>query len=150
MEEKEKEIAELLRQSIEGLGYLLYSLRLSGGTLYVQVDHKQPIGLEEIVKVSEEVSALLDKADPIDGPYTLDVSSAGAEKRIELSALPEYAGSYVNLHLSTPYKGENVLEGTITRYEDGTIFLSYMDKARKMEAAIPLKDVDKARLAIKF
>ena len=56
----------------------------------------------------------------------------------------------MNLHLSTPYKGENVLEGTITRYEDGTLFLSYMDKARKMEAAIPLKDVDKARLAIKF
>lgn len=150
MEEKEKEIAELLQSRLEELGYLLYSVRLSGGTLYVQVDRKKPIGLDEIVKVSEEVSRLLDEADPIEGPYTLDLSSAGAEKRIEPSALPEYVGSYVNLHLSTPYKGENLLEGTIARYENGIIFLSYMDKAREREAAIPLKDVDKARLAIKF
>ena len=61
-----------------------------------------------------------------------------------------YLGKYVNLHLSHPYKGENILEGTLDKIEEGIVTLSYRAKGKLVEAAFPQKDIDKARLAIKF
>ncbi|MCR5348993.1 MAG: ribosome maturation factor RimP [Bacilli bacterium] len=153
MNEEERVIAEALNGPLGQEGYELLEVRLSGGknkTLSVVVDRPKPISLEDIVDVSGKVSDILDKLDPIKDPYTLDVSSAGAEKPIPLGRLPEYVGSYVNLHLSHPYKGENVLEGTLLALDEDTITLQVKDKARKRDIPLPRKDVDKARLAIEF
>ena len=152
--QEEKKVEELLSLPLAERGYELHSVRLSRGkketTLSVVVDRVEPISLQDIVDISELVSGLLDKADPISGAYVLDLSSLGAEKPIALEKLPLYVGSYVNLHLSHPYKGENVLEGTLKSVEEDTLHLEIKVKARKLEALIPLKDVDKARLAIEF
>lgn len=151
---EEKEIAELLKPLLEKKGYDLYSIRLAKGKetrLELVVDRPSPIGLDDIVALSEEVSAYLDEKDPIEEAYTLDLSSAGAEKEIDPSRLKEYLGKYVHLHLSHPYKGENILEGRLLECQsDGEIALEVKDKAKKKEARFPAKDVDKARLAIEF
>ena len=134
-------------------GYELYSVHYKPGknaTLQIIVDRVAPISLEEIVHVSELVSNALDENDPIQEPYTLDVSSLGAEKPIDPSRLGEYAGRYVNLHLSHPYKGENYVEGTLIQIKDGMVELQVKAKAKKLTIAFPAADVDKARLAIEF
>ena len=82
MSETERALVELLQPKINELGYDLYDLSFKGGSLLVVIDRKEPISLEEVVSVTEEVSAILDEADPIEGAYTLDLSSAGAEKRL--------------------------------------------------------------------
>ena len=154
MKEEENAIFLALSKPIEDLGYALLEVKLSGGknkTLSVVVDREEsPISLEDIVTVSERVGALLDELDPIKDPYTLDVSSAGAEKPIPLDALPHYVGRYVNLHLTHPYKGENILEGTLQSVDGETIVLAIKDKTARRDASFPAKDVDKARLAIEF
>ncbi len=148
--------SENARKILEGplneKGYDLYELKFKPGkeaSLEVVVDRKEPIGLDEIVDLSGFLSELLDKDDPISVPYTLDVSSAGAEKRIDLAKLQDYVGSYVHLHLSHPYKGENILEGTLEKVEE-EVTLSYRVKTRLVQATFPRQDIDKARLAIKF
>ena len=91
-----------------------------------------------------------DKADPIAEPYTLDVSSLGSEKPIKLDRLEHYLHYHVNLHLSKPYEGQNILEGDLEDVTPSEIKLLVAEKTRKKEISFPRGDVDKARLAIKF
>lgn len=151
MKEEEKKIFDDLLPLVAELGYELKEVRFSGTkskTLSVVVDRVDPISLEDIVLVSEKVSAYLDEADPIKDAYTLDVSSLGAEKPIELPRLSEYVGRYVNLHLSHPFKGENVLEGTLLSCDEENLTLRIKDKSLRKDIDLPRKDVDRARLAI--
>jgi len=145
---------ELLSTFLEKEGYSLFKVDFNRngkeGTLSIVVDRDLPISLDDIVSISEKLSTYLDSVDPIDMPYTLDVSSLGVEKPIDLEKLPKFVGQYVNLHLSHPYKGENILEGTIEKIENEEVTLSFFVKGRKVLAAFPLNTVDKARLAIKF
>lgn len=150
-------IKRKIEERLNSLGYRLYSLKYlrdkKGNTLEIIVDRDENINLDDIVSVSDNLSTLLDEIDDKDEtPYTLDVSSLGAEKPIEISRLDKYVGKYVNLHLSHPYKGENILEGTISSYdkESNTITLTYKIKTRVVNATINISDIDRARLAIKF
>lgn len=150
----EEEVKKVLAAALIPLGYTLvsahYQIGPDGPTLAVVVDREAPISLDDIVKVSEPLSAALDEHDPISGPYTLDVSSLGAEKPIRLEDLEKYAGRYVNLHLSHPYKGENILEGTLQEVQTDELTLARNLKGRIQKIQLPRQDVDKARLAIKF
>lgn len=153
MKEEEKRILDALTDLLGPQGYEVVDVRLSGSkskTLSVVVDRVDPISLEDIVTVSQDVSKRLDEIDPIEGAYTLDVSSLGAEKPIALSALGNYVGRYVNLHLSHPYKGDNILEGTLVAVNDEEVTLSVKKKTAKSDVAFPRGDVDKARLAIEL
>ncbi len=145
----------LLAPVLQAMGYELYELNFvpEGRDMRLTVRIDKPgtrIGLDQIVEVSERLSKVLDDANLIEVNYVLDVSSAGAERRIDLQDLPKYVGSYVNLHLKNPYKGLNTLEGELTEVHDGTLILSYRDKTRTLKAEIRLDDVDRARRAIKF
>jgi ribosome maturation factor RimP len=151
--EEEKKISALLEPPLKEKGYDLVKAALSrskdGLKLEIVVDRLEPIGLEEIVEVSSFVSDVLDKNDPIEGAYTLDVSSAGAEKPIKLQNLASYVGKYVHLHLSRPFEGENILEGTLEELGEEAK-LAYFVKGRKKVACFKKEDIDEARLAIKF
>ncbi len=145
----------LIEPVLKSLGYELYELSCvpegRDMPLLVRIDKVGTrIGLDQIVSVSERLSEVLDKADIIDVNYVLDVSSAGAERRIDTVDLPRFVGSHVNLHLKNPYKGLNVLEGDLVEVNEGTLILSYRDKTRTLKAELRLDDVDRARLAIKF
>ena len=153
MESIEK-IKECLSEALSKEGYDLYEANLArdkdGLKLSIVVDRREPVSLDDIVKVSSLINPILDSLDPFDGPYTLDVSSLGAEKPLKTEKLGDYVGSYVNIHLSKPYKGSNTLEGTIEAVVQGNLTLSYFEKARKVKAEIAIANIDKARLAIKF
>lgn len=151
---EENRIRTLLEKPLGEIGYELVDVKLfrdkSGLTLSLTVDRDEPISLEDIVKVSDLVNPLLDEADPIQGAYTLDISSLGAEKPIKLDALEKYKGKFVNIHLSHPYEGKNILEGTLLEANADSLTLVVKEKAKKKEIKIERKYVDKARLAIEF
>lgn len=145
-------IKTLIEPVLSEKGYSLYDLKFRQGkeaTLEIVVDRLEPIGLDDIVSLSEALSTVLDEADPIGVAYTLDVSSAGAEKTIALEALPSYVGHYVHLHLTHPVKGENILEGTLLEVGE-TTKLERKEKTRKIVETFPTGDIDSARLAIEF
>ncbi len=153
MKEEEARIVSLLEGPLKELGYDLSEVRLSGNkdqTLSILVDRLEPISLEDIVAVSERISAILDAEDPIAGAYVLDVSSLGAEKPIALENLGQYEGRYVNLHLSHPFKGENILEGHLRKVTEETVLLTIKVKSKALEVLLPREHVDKARLAIEL
>lgn len=152
--EVEKTIRNLLEEEISKLGYELAEVKLKsskqGLTLEIYIDRDEPISLDDIVLVSNKINEVLDEKDPIDAPYTLDVSSLGAEKEIKVGKLGHYVGKYVNVHIINPIGGKNYIEGDLISFDDEITVISYKEKTRTKKVEIPTKDIDKARLAIKF
>lgn len=150
----EETVKNLIEKPIKALGYDAVEVKYvkEFGTQYLRVlvDKDDVVDLEDIVKVNDLVSPILDEADLIQNEYVLDVTSFGAEKPIDVSKLEKYVSKYVNLHLSNPYKGENILEGDLVSVNEESVTLLVKIKARSKEIVLPRKDIDKARLAIKF
>ena len=148
------EVIKLLEKPIFDLGYtdLKVTYQREGSTNYlrVYVDKDDPVSLEDIVKVNDVVSDLLDKADLIKDSYMLDVSSFGAEKPIKVEKLEKYVGKHVLIHLTKPIKGENYIEGDIEEVTSDIVKISYKEKTRLIKVDVPRLDIDQARLAIKF
>lgn len=148
------QIKELISKKVSELGYdyLDVSFKKENGTLILRitVDKDDAISLEDIVKVNEVISPIIDEADLIKDKYMLDVTSLGAEKPIKLDKLEKYVSKYINIHLLNPYKGENYLEGTLLEVNEKEIVIELKDKARKFKVSINRDNIDKARLAIKF
>ena len=147
-------VKSIIEPKLQELGYELYSLktRKEGKDLILEVviDRKEPIGMNDIVEVSNALNALLDEKDPIPEAYFLDVSSLGAEKPLKVERLKEYIGSYVHLHLTNPVDGINIIEGFIKSVDNEQLILTYKVKTREKSLKTPLSNIYQIRLAIKF
>jgi len=105
------------------------------------------IDLDDCSKVSEKLSAELDKRDPINKPYFLEVSSPGAERPLKNEKdIYKAVGKYVHITTFEPIEEQKVFEGKLLRFENQTIVL----KEPKKVYEIPFKSVASARLAIVF
>ena len=124
-----------IKEELSQIGYEVYSFKYlpKVKTLEIVVDRDSDINLDDITEVSNKISAYLDEHDFTDSPYTLDVSSLGVEKPIKLEKL-----------------GENSLEGTLESCDENMVIISFKNKTRTIKAEINRKDIDRARLAIKF
>ncbi len=150
----EKEVLNLIEDPIKKIGYnkVEVSFTKEKGTNYLRVfiDKDDVVSLDDVVTVNDLISPLLDETDLIKSNYILDVSSFGAEKKIDLDKLDHYLNKYVNLHLRNPINGENYFEGTLEEVSDEEVTLSYKVKTRVVKVKILRANIDKARLAIKF
>lgn len=147
-------VKNLIEKPIKALGYQEIEVKFvrEGGVNYlrVMVDKDDAISLDDIVKVNDIISPILDEADLIQNEYVLDVTTFGAEKKIDVSNLEKYVGKYVNIHLSNPYKGLNIIEGDLTSVNNDKVVIEYKEKTRIIKCELERKFIDKARLAIKF
>lgn len=75
----EEKIRNLIEGTIVDAGYSLNDVKIEkeGTVLFLRVfiDKQDIVSVEDCVKVSELINPILDKEDPIDGSYVLDVSS---------------------------------------------------------------------------
>lgn len=147
-------LKDALNDKVKELGYDLISLtsKKEKGDLILSivVDRIEPIDMNAICEISQKLSEYLDTLDTGDESYMLDVSSLGAEKPIAIDKLKDYVGRYVQLHLINPYNGENIMQGSIVYCDDEKLVLNYKIKTREFNAELTLKNIAKARLAIKF
>ncbi len=81
-----KDIANELRTwgapVFDELGLSIYDIEMTSGRLVVMVDKDGGVDLDEIARCTRGLSAVLDEHDPIEGRYTLEVSSPGLERRL--------------------------------------------------------------------
>ena len=151
----ESTVLNLIEKPIKALGYTEVDVKFvrEFGTNYLRVmvdKDDEVIDLDQIMKVNDVVSPLLDEADLIKSNYVLDVTTFGAEKPIEVARLEKYVGRYINIHLTNPYKGLNIIEGTLESVDNDIVVISYKEKTRLIKCEIVRNTIDKARLAIKF
>ena len=148
------ELEALIKEKVNSLGYELDSIstKVEKGDRYltIVVDRVKPINMDDIVSLTHELNDYLDKNDPFDTPYILDISSLGAEKPLKIEKLNEYVNSYVHVHLINPIEGENIYEGDLIAVNEEQITLSYRIKTRIKNVDIIKTNISKIRLAIKF
>lgn len=124
--------------------------RAAGGQLVrLYVDKPGGIGLDELQSVSEEVSAILDAEDPVEGPYTLEVSSPGLDRPLRGEAdYRRFAGSLARLSSYEPVEGRRHWTGRIVSCEQGVLTLA-LEKERAT-ARLPLAKISHGRLEVEF
>jgi ribosome maturation factor RimP len=82
------------------------------------------IGVEDCERVSRELSALLDVEDPIAVPYTLEVSSPGADRILRTPAhYLRHVGQRVHVELVAARNGRRRYTGDLVRADDKGIEL---------------------------
>lgn len=149
-----EKLEQLLKEKLNELGFDLYSLKYNvdkgGRTLSIIVDRVQPIDMDTIVELSNQLNAYIDSLDPFEENYTLDISSLGVEKPLKVEELDKYVDRYVNVHIINPINGENIYEGSLVAVSEDKITLSYRQKTRTKTVDIQKSNISKIRLAIKF
>lgn len=150
----EEDIRHLLEQPLLEKGFTLFDVKLYKGseglTLGLTLDSDKPLSLDDIILASDIINPLLDEKDLIKESYTLDVSSVGIEKPLDLNNLEKYVDRYVELHLSHPYKGENYLTGTIKEVKDDMLTIEVKVKSKKQKITIPVNTIDRGKITIEF
>ena len=121
------------------------------GTWYLRVyiDKDGGVDILDCETVSRALSDLLDEADPIEGSYTLEVSSAGAERPLKRPGDYErFMGSPVAVKLYKGRNGRKEFAGVLTGYdpESGEITVAVGGEAM----AFPKNEVALCRLRIEF
>ena len=144
----------LIEKKVNELGYDLvefnYSHNAGQDLLSVVVDKEVEIDMDMIVNLTHALNEYLDEINPFEKPYTLDLSSLGAEKPLKVEKLGAYVGKYVNVHLIYPIKGENIYEGDLESVNDSNIVINYRQKTRSIKLEVEKSNIYKIRLAIKF
>ncbi len=119
--------------------------------LRVFIDSDTGVDLDDCTKVSEQLSEMLDKKDPIEQAYYLEVSSPGAERPLKKKKDVEKAvGNNIYVTTYAPVDGEKVFEGTLVSFEDEVLKVEVKVKTRLVTYEIPYSQVAKARLAVAF
>lgn len=147
-------LTSLLEEKIKEYGYSLISLteKVEKGSkvISIVVDRIEPIGMDDIVDISNKINAYIDEIDDSITPYTLDISSLGAEKPLHIDELDKYVNRFVHIHLINPIEGENIYEGDLVEVTSESIKISFRIKTRIKTVDINKSNISKARLAIKF
>ena len=80
-----EKINELLKTSIEALGYRLVDVDILGKTdltlqIFVERLSGEPVVVQDCAIISRHISAILDVEDVIESSYILEVSSPGIDR----------------------------------------------------------------------
>ncbi len=146
-------VSEVVTPILESMAIELFAITYrkegTNWVLSVVID-KPPEGvtINDCEKVNRALSEVLDRADPIEGAYYLEVSSPGAERKIkDYKDLQKQLGRYVYLVLKEPVEGKNKLTGYLKQADENeNIILEDEADCYKLSYS----QVIKARLAIKF
>ena len=92
--------------------------------LRVYIDKEGGVSIDDCEAVSRPLSDLLDEADPIEGSYTFEVSSAGADRVLKKPEhFARFQGQEVEVKLYRPRDGRKDFVGVLRSWQDGDVTL---------------------------
>ncbi len=121
-------IAALAEPVIEALGYRLVRVLVSnrdGGTLQVMAERPDGhIDVNQLTKISRDLSPLLDAHDLISDRYFLEVSSPGIDRPlVRPSDFEKWIGYEAKIKVNQPIDGQKRFRGIIEGYEENEVLL---------------------------
>ena len=141
-------ISEMVRPTVEALGYLLVRVQVSGRQrprLQVMAERidGRPMMVDDCAFLSRSLSALLDVEDPISTTYTLEVSSPGIDRPlVRLADYDRFAGGEARIELVRLVGGRRRFRGRLLGTTGETIRLD-VDGA---EVEVHYRDIQRAKL----
>lgn len=147
----EARVAQIAGPVLEGLGYRLVRIKLSGRDgLTLQIMAEKPDGtmaIEDCEEVSRNLSPALDVNDPIDRAYHLEISSPGIDRPlVRQEDFARAIGHLAKIELAHPLDGRKRFRGIVTAIDDGTVRIREADAEE--DVALPLDDLSEARLVL--
>ena len=118
-------VAEMAAPAVADAGCTLWDVEYvrEAGAWYLRlyIDKVGGVDILDCEKVSRAVEPLLDEADPIEGSYTFEVSSAGAERPLKRpSDFAQFLGSPVTVKLYQNRNGRKEFAGHLNAYDEAT------------------------------
>ena len=145
--------AELAAPAIAEQGCELWDVEYvkEAGTWYLRLllDKEGGVDILDCEAISRKLSDLLDEVDPIEGSYTLEVGSAGAERALKRPGdFARFMGSPVLVKLYRAQNGTKEFAGTLAAYDESTGDVTIT--AGKETLTFTKKDVALVRLRVEF
>lgn len=140
------QLVDLLEPEAAKHGFELVAVEQAGGrrtpVIRVLLDREGGVDLDAICSANEWVTALIDEANPISGPYTLEVSSPGVDRPLrKLGDFDRFAGETVTVKTRSANE-RNAWTGTIVGSSGDAVVLLVDGE----EVRVPFGDIVKARL----
>ena len=145
-----KSIAQMIKPSLAAMGYRLVRVLMTSGrrtTLQVMAERFDdlPITHDDCVQISHYVSTLLDVADPIEGAYTLEISSPGIDRPlVSAEDYDRFSGFEAKIELAMPLDGRRRFRGRLIGTAEGVLRLV----TEAGETRLPLNAVARAKLIL--
>jgi ribosome maturation factor RimP len=144
---KDRQIADMLDPTVTALGYELWGVEhMAQGRhslVRIFIDGPNGITVDDCAAVSRHAGSVLDVEDPIQGEYTLEVSSPGLDRLLfKLAHYPPYVGETVELRLRRAFEGRRRFKGILKGIEGEDIVVEVDDH----EFLLPHDAIEKARV----
>ncbi len=117
-------------------------------SLTVYIETETGVDLDTCEKFHNAILDPIDELDPtFDAPYTLNVSSPGLDRPFKTARdFERNVGKEVEVKLFAPLKGQKLIVGFLTDFDDNTVTI----KTDKEEIKISRNKIAKINKAIKF
>jgi ribosome maturation factor RimP len=148
-----EEVSDLAESVVRRRSLSLWDVEMGGSkgsrVVRVYVDGDDGVDLDTVAEVSEEISRGLDLRDPIEGRYTLEVSSPGLERSLKR---PEHYARSVGKQVIVKTKSRMVgdshrVDGTILEARDESVTLR---TDQQEEVDVPYEEVKSARTVFEW
>ena len=143
-------IAALIEPSLTAMGYDLVRVQIDGKRqLRLQIMAERSdgsgMGVEDCAAISRHVSALLEVEDPIEGSYTLEVSSPGIDRPlIKAADYTRFAGHVAKVEMRHARDNRRRFTGTIKGLEGEAVVLD----TEEGSVSLPLAEIERAKLVL--
>ena len=135
---------------METAGFRLVRLRLMGGkTKTLQIMAERPDGhmdVEDCARLSRALSEFLDREDPLEGEYVLEVSSPGIDRPLtRLTDFSRWSGHEAKLELSAPdATGRKRFKGMLLGLDGNDVVVDVEGQRLKF----PFRSIGEAKLVL--
>lgn len=149
-----KSIESLIEPALRDLGYHLVNVMLVGSQrlkLEVMIERMDgnPVSINDCVRASREMSALLDVADPIEKSYVLEVSSPGLDRPLtKKEDFIRFVGSKIKLETHDLVDGSRRFKGLLQAADEREIML--IDEKKDQPVHLRYEQIAKAKLQPEF
>src|SRR4051794_3621839 len=148
-------VAGLVEPVVEGLGYRLVRVRVSGSDgCTVQGMAERADGtmtIEDCEICSRALSPVLDADDPVDRAYRLEVSSPGIDRPlVRQSDFVRYANNFVKIEMAVAVEGRKRFRGQLLGAEGNVARLRRDDVStgETTDVMLPIADMAEAKLVL--
>ena len=122
-------IVPVIEPIIVGMGYDFWGLECQSGVktahVRIYIDRQEGVTLDDCSRVSQQLSAVLDVEDPIQVPYTLEISSPGINRPLfSAEQMKGVIGSKVKIKTLWAIEERKNFSGTLEEVGDENIMVN--------------------------
>lgn len=115
--------------------------------LRIYVDRQGGITLDDCVRMSREISDLIDVKDIFQNEYVLEVSSPGLNRPLKKEQdFIKAIGKKVKVKMGSPVLKRRNFTGYLKDFQDGMLYVEVTNEL----FSLPLQDIEKANLVFEF